>query len=135
MVFQGFHLLQTMTAFENVAISLELSGEEDSKQRATEALASVGLEKRTNHYPHQLSGGEQQRVAIARAFVSQPKLLLADEPTGNLDSENSSQIVDLLLRKSDELRTTTIFVTHDHSMLNRFDRTLHLRDGKIVTQE
>ena len=128
-VFQSFHLIPTMTAFENVEIALELAGVEGSEAIAKESLASVGLSHRMHHYPDQLSGGEQQRVALARAFATKPALLLADEPTGNLDSENSKQITDLLFKLKDESNTTLVLITHDPALAAMTSRQLVIRDG------
>ncbi len=131
-VFQSFHLIGTMTAWENVALPLEFAGATDAKEKAFEALASVGLRERVAHYPAQLSGGEQQRVAIARAFVAQPALLLADEPTGNLDLATGAAIIALLFRLQEQFATTLVLVTHDVNLATRCDRQLHMTDGKIV---
>jgi putative ABC transport system ATP-binding protein len=131
-VFQSFHLLPTMTALENVAIPLELGGRADAFTAAASALATVGLEHRHMHYPSQLSGGEQQRVAIARAFISGPKLLLADEPTGNLDGATGSVVIDCLFEQHSRHGTTLVLVTHDPAIAERCDRQIRLMDGKIV---
>ena len=133
-VFQAFHLIPTLTALENVALPLELQGTAMGEQRATSLLHSVGLEHRLHHYPIQLSGGEQQRVALARAFISQPPLLLADEPTGNLDSATGDRIIDLLLELHQQHNNTLILVTHDPSLATRAQRTLTLRDGALVDE-
>jgi putative ABC transport system ATP-binding protein len=136
-VFQSFNLIPNLTAEENVALPLELSGhfEGDAAARAKELLQTVGLAERGHHYPVQLSGGEQQRVALARAFAPRPALLLADEPTGNLDSATGQHIVDLLLQLNREQGTTLVMVTHDPGLAARADRTVHLRDGRIVGDE
>lgn len=131
-VFQSFHLIPTLTAFENVTLPLELAGMgEDYLETAKAALANVGLAHRLDHYPGQLSGGEQQRVALARAVIAQPPVLLADEPTGNLDQSNGSQIMDLIFGLKDSLNVTLIMVTHDMSLAQRCDRIISLRDGVI----
>lgn len=131
-VFQDFHLIPTMTALENVAVALEFAGRGDAFDRAAEELAAVGLGHRMGHYPGQLSGGEQQRVALARAFAGSPKLLLADEPTGNLDEHTSDQIVDLLFGMHDRLGTTLLLVTHQRSLAERCGRMLTIRDGLVA---
>ena len=130
-VFQGFHLIPTMTALENVAIPMELGGRGDAFERARESLESVGLGHRLDHYPGQLSGGEQQRVALARAFAIRPKLLLADEPTGNLDGATGQQIIDLMFRLSDELGTTLLLITHDTALAERCSRIVRMADGRL----
>jgi putative ABC transport system ATP-binding protein len=130
-VFQNFHLIPTMTAQENVAIALEFSGFNNSKDRAAEWLQKVGLEKRLTHYPEQLSGGEQQRVALARAFATEPDLLLADEPTGNLDSENGRNITQLLFTLKEQHGTTLLVITHDAVLAAKAERRLSLHDGKL----
>ena len=134
-VFQAFHLVPTMTALENVAVPLELAGRRDAFERAREQLEAVGLGARTHHYPGQLSGGEQQRVALARAFATEPSLLLADEPTGNLDGATGRIIVDLLFGLSVRRGTTLLLITHDPALAARCDRTIHLADGRIVGDE
>jgi len=131
-VFQSFHLVPTMTALENVAVPLELAGRADAFAVAAAGLEAVGLKDRLLHYPSQLSGGEQQRVAIARAFAPQPSLLLADEPTGNLDGETGRQVMALLFALNAEHGTTLLLITHDAALAERCDRIIHLRDGKIV---
>lgn len=130
-VFQSFQLLPVLTALENVMLPLELTGIDNVRKIALELLGRVGLEARINHYPKQLSGGEQQRVAIARAYVTHPKLLLADEPTGNLDSSTGDQIVDLMFELNRERGTTLILVTHDESISSRCTRKIQLASGKI----
>jgi putative ABC transport system ATP-binding protein len=131
-VFQSFHLLPTMTALENVAIPLELDGRADAFAAASQALATVGLGHRLTHYPGQLSGGEQQRVAIARAFIAEPKLLLADEPTGNLDGNTGQLIIDCLFEQHARHGTTLLLVTHDPAIAERCERQVRLMDGRIV---
>jgi putative ABC transport system ATP-binding protein len=132
-VFQSFHLVPTMTALENVALPLEFSGRREARERAAEVLGSVGLGHRLDHFPSQLSGGEQQRVAIARALAPAPKLLFADEPTGNLDVRNGEQIVDLLFNLHRTLGTTLILVTHDQKLAERCRRIVRIEDGQIAT--
>ena len=134
-VFQAFHLVPTMTALENVAIPLELAGRDDAFARAEEGLHSVGLAHRLTHYPGQLSGGEQQRVAIARAFAGGPKLLLADEPTGNLDGATGSSVIDLLFDLQKSRGTTLVLITHDMDLAARCDRRIHIVDGKIEPED
>ena len=131
-VFQSFHLLPTMTAVENVAIPLELGGRGDAFAAASQALATVGLDHRLAHYPGQLSGGEQQRVAIARAFIAGPKLLLADEPTGNLDGNTGLLVIDCLFEQHARHGTTLLLVTHDPAIAERCERQVRLMDGRIV---
>jgi putative ABC transport system ATP-binding protein len=131
-VFQAFHLIPTLTALENVSLPLELQGVSTGEERAKTLLQAVGLEQRFHHYPTQLSGGEQQRVALARAFISQPPLLLADEPTGNLDSTTGKLVIDLLWQLHEQHDSTLIFVTHDSALAARAQRILTLRDGAIV---
>ena len=131
-VFQAFRLVPTMTALENVAIPLELAGSSDAFAMAEESLVQVGLGHRVTHYPDQLSGGEQQRVAIARAFVTRPQLLLADEPTGNLDGATGSNIMELLFQLSETHGTTLILITHDMALAEHCRRVISMADGKIV---
>jgi putative ABC transport system ATP-binding protein len=131
-VFQSYHLIATLTAAENVAVPLELAGAPEPLAAARRRLAEVGLAERADHYPAQLSGGEQQRVAIARAVALAPRLLLADEPTGNLDSATGAQIVDLLLALNRERRSTLLLVTHDAALAGRAARRIALRDGRVV---
>jgi putative ABC transport system ATP-binding protein len=131
-VFQSYHLIPTLTAAENVAVPLELAGAPAPLAAARERLAEVGLAERADHYPAQLSGGEQQRVAIARAVALTPPLLLADEPTGNLDSATGAQIVDLLLALNRDRRSTLLLVTHDAALADRAGRRIALRDGRVV---
>lgn len=133
-VFQSFHLIPTMTALENVAVPLELAGNPDAAARAAQELQSVGLGERLHHYPTQLSGGEQQRVAIARALAPDPAILVADEPTGNLDETTGKQIVDLLFTKHAERGMTLVLVTHDLALAQRCDRVVRLRSGRIDGQ-
>jgi putative ABC transport system ATP-binding protein len=130
-VFQSFHLIPTMTALENVAVPLELAGVADAQERAAAELAAVGLHERLTHYPAQLSGGEQQRVALARALAPNPAILVADEPTGNLDERTGQQVIDLLFRGHAERGTTLVLVTHDASLARRCDRVVRLRSGRI----
>lgn len=131
-VFQAFHLIPTMTALENVAIPMELAGLDDAFERARAELEAVGLGHRIGHYPGQLSGGEQQRTALARAFAIEPDILLADEPTGNLDGETGEQIVELMFRLRNERGSTLMLITHDPALAGRCDRTLTLADGRIA---
>jgi len=133
-VFQSFHLIPTMTALENVATPLELAGVADAFARAEAELQAVGLGDRINHYPSQMSGGEQQRVALARASAPRPRILLADEPTGNLDETNGQAIMDLLFDLRDKHGATLIMVTHAPELAARCDRVVRLRDGRIETQ-
>lgn len=131
-VFQSFHLVSSLTALENVMLPLELAGESGAEARAKEALGSVGLERRTTHYPKQLSGGEKQRVAIARAFVAGPSILFADEPTGNLDMASGERIADLLFRMNEQSNTTLVLVTHDRELAKRCDRIIELEAGRML---
>ena len=131
-VFQSFHLIQTLTAGENVATPLEISSSKNPIKHAMVALDRVGLSHRADHYPSQLSGGEQQRVALARAYVSNPQILLADEPTGNLDEENTKAIIDLLFELKNEHNTTLFLVTHSNALSTRCDRVIKIRDGKLL---
>ncbi len=131
-MFQSFQLLPALTAMENVMLPIELSGQDSAQQLAQALLERVGLGARFDHYPRQLSGGEQQRVAIARAFVTQPKLLFADEPTGNLDSETGKQIIELMFELNKEKGTTLILVTHDEALSNRCDRKIKMVGGRII---
>jgi putative ABC transport system ATP-binding protein len=134
-VFQSFHLIPTMTALENVAVPLELAGDRDAFRKAREELAAVGLGERLGHYPAQLSGGEQQRVALARALAPSPAILVADEPTGNLDEGTGKQIIDLLFAGHLERGTTLVLVTHDNALAQRCDRIVRLRSGCINSVE
>ncbi|HAC25010.1 MAG TPA: ABC transporter [Cytophagales bacterium] len=133
-VFQNFQLLATLTALENVMVPLELRGEKGVEARARELLERVGLGDRTHHYPSQLSGGEQQRVAIARAFITSPKVLFADEPTGNLDEENATRITELLFQINREEKTTLVLVTHNLELAERTERILQMKGGKLVNE-
>jgi putative ABC transport system ATP-binding protein len=130
-VFQSFHLLPGLTAVENVMLPLELAGHGSAQQRADALLEQVGLAPRRRHLPHQLSGGEQQRVALARAFVTDPPLLFADEPTGNLDRRTGARIIELLFQMNAERGTTLLLVTHDSDLASRCDRTLELDAGRL----
>lgn len=132
MIFQSFYLIPTLTALENVAVPLELLGKSTAREEASAVLCEVGLVDRLHHYPIQLSGGEQQRVAVARAFVIKPSILLADEPTGNLDSMNGKRVMDLLLHLHRDRGTTLILVTHDITLTSQAERVISLRDGLIV---
>jgi len=134
-VFQSFHLIPTLTALENVKVPLELRGDPEAEREALRLLNEIGLSDRKDHYPVQLSGGEQQRVAIARAFIGRPEFLLADEPTGNLDTANGQRVIDLLLRLHREQGSTLILVTHDPSLAVHAERIVSLRDGRIVQDE
>ena len=133
-VFQNFHLVPTMSALENVAIPIEFAGFDDAFEQAREGLEAVGLGHRIEHYPGQLSGGEQQRVALARAFVTNPRILLADEPTGNLDKETSASIIDLLFSLTKKFKTTLLLITHDLAIGTRCQREVHIADGQISTR-
>jgi putative ABC transport system ATP-binding protein len=130
-VFQQFHLLPNLTALENVALPLELRADMDANHHALAALSQVGLAARVQHFPRQLSGGEQQRVAIARAYCSRPRILFADEPTGNLDAKTATKIADLLFKLNHEYATTLVLVTHDESLASRCDRRVWLDDGRL----
>jgi len=131
-VFQAFHLIPTMTALENVAVPLEFARRGDAFERAAASLAAVGLQHRLKHYPGQLSGGEQQRVALARAFAVEPGLLLADEPTGNLDGETGRQVIDLMFDLAERQSSTLILITHDPALAARCRRLVRLVDGRIL---
>jgi putative ABC transport system ATP-binding protein len=133
-VFQAFHLIPTMTALENVAIPLELAGRSDAFETAARTLEAVGLRDRTDHFPAQLSGGEQQRVALARAFAPRPALVLADEPTGNLDSDTGAAIVELMFRARADQGTTLLLITHDPQIAARCDRVLRMGDGRLASE-
>jgi putative ABC transport system ATP-binding protein len=132
-IFQNFQLLPSLTALENVMVPAEIRGENHARSRAAELLQRVGLEGRLHHYPLQLSGGEQQRVAIARAFINRPKILFADEPTGNLDAETAKDIVRLIFELNTTTGTTLMLVTHDPDLTRQADRVLSLRGGKLVS--
>jgi putative ABC transport system ATP-binding protein len=135
-VFQNYQLVATLTAEENILLPAELSGMNgSSRRRAKELLERVGLTNRAHHYPVQLSGGEQQRVALARAFITQPPILMADEPTGNLDSTNGQHVLDLLVRLNREEKATLVLVTHDRTLAEHANRILTLRDGQILSDE
>lgn len=134
-VFQSYQLIPTLTALENVLLPYELNANGDGKERASALLESVGLADRLHHYPVQLSGGEQQRVALARAFVLEPPIVLADEPTGNLDSSNGQHVLDLLTNRQREEKTTLVMVTHDPLIADRADRRIVMKDGHIISDE
>lgn len=133
-VFQNFQLLPTLTALENVMVPLELRGERNVAPKAKDLLARVGLADRISHYPSQLSGGEQQRVAMARAFITSPRVLFADEPTGNLDDENATQITDLLFEMNRQENTTLVLVTHNLELAEKTQRILQMKGGKLVNE-
>jgi putative ABC transport system ATP-binding protein len=134
-VFQNFQLLSTLTALENVMVPLELRGEKNVEPKAKELLGRVGLGARMSHYPSQLSGGEQQRVAMARAFITDPRILFADEPTGNLDEENAQHITDLLFGMNKEQGTTLVLVTHNLELAQKTQRIIRMRGGKLVEEQ
>jgi putative ABC transport system ATP-binding protein len=134
-VFQSFQLLDSLNALENVMLPLELDGRLDARRRASELLQRVGLEHRLQHYPRQLSGGEQQRVAIARAFAAEPDVLFADEPTGNLDTQTGERISDLLFALNQERGATLVLVTHDQRLAHRCRRQIRLEAGHLVTRD
>ena len=134
-IFQSFHLVPSLTALGNVTLPLEIAGKENARQRAIELLEKVGLGERMDHYPSQLSGGEQQRVAIARALVHAPKMVLADEPTGNLDINTGAKIIELLFNLNADAGSTLVLVTHDEAIARRCQRVLRLQDGKLVEDE
>ncbi len=134
-VFQAFHLIPTMTALENVAVPLELAGARDAFSRAEQELSAVGLRGRLGHYPAQLSGGEQQRVALARALAPHPEILVADEPTGNLDEATGAEIIELMFRGHRDHGATLVLVTHDTALAARCDRVLHMHSGRITASE
>ena len=131
-IFQSFHLIPSLTAFENVLIPMEIAGARDAHERAKELLDEVGLTNRGHHYPTELSGGEQQRVAIARAFANRPKILLADEPTGNLDSKNGRHIFELMTALHQGNNVTLVLVTHDQELAAKAERQIILKDGKVI---
>jgi putative ABC transport system ATP-binding protein len=132
-VFQSFHLIPSITAFENILVPMEIAGAKDARARAEILLEDVGLTARAHHYPSQLSGGEQQRVAIARAFANNPSILLADEPTGNLDSKNGRHILELMIEINRKRKTTLVLITHDRELAAEADRHIALRDGRVVS--
>ncbi|MBX2971129.1 MAG: ABC transporter ATP-binding protein [Cyclobacteriaceae bacterium] len=134
-VFQNFQLLPTLTALENVMVPLELRGEKHVRNKAKELLERVGLGNRVDHYPSQLSGGEQQRVAMARAFITDPKILFADEPTGNLDDENASHVTELLFSLNKQQGTTLVLVTHNLELARKTERILRMKGGKLMEEE
>ena len=134
-IFQSFHLIPSLTAYENVLIPMEISGTAGARSRAADLLESVGLTDRGHHYPSELSGGEQQRVAIARAFANEPKILLADEPTGNLDSRNGEHIFELMEDLHRQHGITLVMVTHDALLASKAQRRIALRDGSVVSDE
>ena len=134
-IFQSFHLIPTLTALENVLVPLELAGHAAAKDLSAELLHAVGLQDRMHHYPVQLSGGEQQRVAVARAFACRPPILLADEPTGNLDSQTGRHVMDLLLSLHRDYGTTLVLVTHDRAVASLMHRVIALRDGRIESDD
>jgi len=134
-VFQSFQLLPALTALENVMLPLELAGGRDAAARARAVLERVGLGERLGHYPRQLSGGEQQRVAVARAFVTEPRVLFADEPTGNLDSSTGEQVIELLFEMNRERGTTLVLVTHDAELAARCSRRMHIAAARIVRED
>jgi putative ABC transport system ATP-binding protein len=131
-IFQSFHLIPSLTAYENILVPMEIMGLPKARQRAQALLDEVGLHERGHHYPNQLSGGEQQRVAIARAFANEPPILLADEPTGNLDAKNGAHIFDLLIQINRTRGTTLVLVTHDHDLAARADRKISLSAGRVA---
>jgi putative ABC transport system ATP-binding protein len=130
-VFQSFHLIPTMTALENVALPLEFAGDDAALERAAAALKATGLAQRSGHFPGELSGGEQQRVALARAFVTEPALILADEPTGNLDQDTGLMVMNLLFSLQQEKGTSLVLITHDTNLAERCSRTIHIADGRL----
>lgn len=134
-VFQSFHLIPSLTAYENVLIPMEISGNRDAKTRASQLLEDVDLTNRGHHYPTELSGGEQQRVAIARAFANEPTILLADEPTGNLDSKNGQHIFELMTDLHKQNNVTLVLVTHDQELAKMAQRQIVLKDGKVISDE
>jgi putative ABC transport system ATP-binding protein len=134
-IFQSFHLIPSLTAYENVLIPMEIRGTSDAKARASQLLEDVDLTNRGHHYPTELSGGEQQRVAIARAFANFPTILLADEPTGNLDSKNGQHIFELMTDLHKQNNVTLVLVTHDHELAKKAQRQIVLRDGKVISDE
>jgi putative ABC transport system ATP-binding protein len=131
-IFQSFHLIPSLTALENILVPMEIAGRADAFERARQLLKDVDLEARSHHYPSQLSGGEKQRVAIARAFSNEPAIMLADEPTGNLDSTNGRHVFDLMVEINRRHGTTLVLITHDHELAAQATRRLSLRDGRVV---
>ncbi|PYP87977.1 MAG: ABC transporter [Blastocatellia bacterium AA13] len=134
-VFQSFHLIPSLTAYENIIVPMEIAGIKEAAERTRRLLEDVDLSARAHHYPSQLSGGEQQRVAIARAFANNPKMLLADEPTGNLDSQNGRHVFDLMIEMNRRRNATLLLVTHDQELAAEADRRISLRDGRVVREE
>jgi putative ABC transport system ATP-binding protein len=132
-VFQSFHLIPSLTALENILVPMEIAGHTDAPARARRLLRDVDLEARAHHYPSQLSGGEKQRIAIARAFSNEPKIMLADEPTGNLDSRNGRHVFDLMVEMNQRRGATLVLVTHDHELASEATRRISLRDGRVVS--
>ena len=132
-VFQSFHLIPSLTALENILVPMEIAGARDARERAHHLMEDVDLVARAHHYPSQLSGGEQQRVAIARAFANDPSIMLADEPTGNLDSHNGRHVFELMVEMNRKRKATLVLVTHDHELAALADRRISLRDGRVVT--
>jgi putative ABC transport system ATP-binding protein len=132
-VFQAFHLIPSLTALENILVPMEIAGARDARERAQQLMEDVDLVARAHHYPSQLSGGEQQRVAIARAFANDPSIMLADEPTGNLDSHNGRHVFELMVEMNRKRKATLVLVTHDHELAALADRRISLRDGRVVT--
>ena len=132
-VFQSFHLIPSLTALENILVPMEIAGARDARDRARQLLEDVDLTARAHHYPSQLSGGEQQRVAIARAFANDPSIMLADEPTGNLDSHNGRHVFELMVEMNRKRKATLVLVTHDHELAALADRRISLRDGRVVS--
>lgn len=132
-VFQSFHLIPSLTALENILVPMEIAGARDARKRAQHLMEDVDLVARAHHYPSQLSGGEQQRVAIARAFANDPSILLADEPTGNLDSHNGRHVFDLMVEMNRKRKATLVLVTHEHDLAVAADRQISLRDGRVVS--
>jgi len=131
-IFQAFHLIPSLTALENILVPIEIAGAKNARERAQQLLEDVDLVARAHHYPSQLSGGEQQRVAIARAFANNPSILLADEPTGNLDSRNGGHVFDLMVEMNRRRKATFVLVTHEHELASAADRQISLRDGRVV---
>lgn len=132
-VFQSFHLIPSLTALENILVPMEIAGHADAPSRARQLLRDVDLEARAHHYPSQLSGGEKQRISIARAFANEPSIMLADEPTGNLDSRNGRHVFDLMVEMNHRRGATLVLVTHDHELAAEATRRISLRDGRVVS--